>query len=115
MDSYDVLGVSRFASDKDIRNAYKHRILETHPDKGGKSDAFMTVQKAYDRINDEGESLERFLDREDPLTARFAPTAVDGFKMRNEYEESGHRIIEEVHFKSDNTVHRTIIQSILVT
>ena len=34
-----VLGVGRYASETEIKHAYRRRLLETHPDKEGGSDA----------------------------------------------------------------------------
>ena len=40
---YEVLGVARDATLKDIRSAYRAKSLETHPDKGGSPEAFLEV------------------------------------------------------------------------
>ena len=40
MDYYDLLGVSRQASDKDLKNAFKNKAREHHPDKGGDPEKF---------------------------------------------------------------------------
>lgn len=66
---YDILGVPRDATPDQIRDAYRRKAKETHPDKGGTDESFQKVgkafqvlknpetRKAYDegRINDQGE------------------------------------------------------------
>jgi preprotein translocase subunit Sec63 len=50
-DPYKVLGVSRGASDRDIRAAYRRKSLELHPDKNAAPDAldrFAEVSGAYE-------------------------------------------------------------------
>lgn len=37
-------------SDKEIKNAYRKRSLETHPDKGGSSEQFVRVAEAYELL-----------------------------------------------------------------
>lgn len=49
---YECLNVPRTASNEQILNAYRQRILETHPDKGGNSEDFQKVRKAYAVLSD---------------------------------------------------------------
>jgi hypothetical protein len=44
---HDMLMIGHDASMKEIKNAYRRRALETHPDKGGKPGAFEAVAHAY--------------------------------------------------------------------
>lgn len=44
---HDILMIDHDASMKEIKNAYRRRALETHPDKGGKPGAFEAVARAY--------------------------------------------------------------------
>lgn len=48
--AWQVLGVARDARPEEVRAAYKRRALETHPDTGGESHAFIRVQRAYERL-----------------------------------------------------------------
>jgi DnaJ-class molecular chaperone len=53
-DIYDVLGVSKTASDREIQKAYRKRCVQTHPDKtGGDRRAFDKVAEAYDILSDD--------------------------------------------------------------
>ena len=48
---YDILGISRSASQQEILVAYRKRCLETHPDKGGDGKDFMNVRKGYEILS----------------------------------------------------------------
>mmetsp|Transcript_99944 Transcript_99944/g.158178 ORF Transcript_99944/g.158178 Transcript_99944/m.158178 type:complete len:134 (+) Transcript_99944:110-511(+) len=45
-----VLGISSSASQQEIRDAYKRRAIETHPDKGGLPEDFRAVKEAYESL-----------------------------------------------------------------
>jgi len=47
---YDILGVTRDASQDELLAAYRERVKETHPDHGGSARAFQAVKTAYERI-----------------------------------------------------------------
>ena len=48
---YEILGVSRFATDAEILAAYRKRVIETHPDRGGNSVEFQNVRKGYEILS----------------------------------------------------------------
>eukprot|EP01063_Lacrimia_lanifica_P011827 TRINITY_DN18510_c0_g1_i1.p1 TRINITY_DN18510_c0_g1~~TRINITY_DN18510_c0_g1_i1.p1 ORF type:complete len:592 (+),score=154.50 TRINITY_DN18510_c0_g1_i1:83-1858(+) len=50
---FDVLGVARTATDREIKKAYKEQALRHHPDKGGDAEVFKKVSEAYDILADE--------------------------------------------------------------
>ena len=52
MDYYDILGVSRSATDKDIRKAYKAKSMQHHPDRGGDEEKFKEINEAYSTLKD---------------------------------------------------------------
>jgi DnaJ family protein A protein 2 len=49
---YDILGVPKTASEKDIQKAYRKLALKCHPDKGGDEEEFKELSKAYDCLSD---------------------------------------------------------------
>ena len=53
MNPYDVLGVSKTASENEIKKAYRKKALRYHPDKGGNESKFREVNEAYDILSDE--------------------------------------------------------------
>uniref|UniRef100_H2YM46 J domain-containing protein n=1 Tax=Ciona savignyi TaxID=51511 RepID=H2YM46_CIOSA len=52
-DPYEVLGIDREADKIEIKKRYRQLSLENHPDKGGDSDTFMKIRKAYEALTDE--------------------------------------------------------------
>ena len=46
--NYSVLGLKRSASDEDIKQAFRTKARETHPDKGGDPEEFRKVREAYE-------------------------------------------------------------------
>uniref|UniRef100_H2ZN62 J domain-containing protein n=1 Tax=Ciona savignyi TaxID=51511 RepID=H2ZN62_CIOSA len=54
-DYYEILGVSKDASESDLKKAYRKMALQLHPDKNtapGATDAFKAVGKAFSVLND---------------------------------------------------------------
>jgi ferredoxin len=47
---FEVLGIDRDADDATVDQAYRRRVMETHPDQGGSARAFQRVKAAYERI-----------------------------------------------------------------
>jgi trans-2-enoyl-CoA reductase len=52
MDAYKLLGVAPTATGEEIRNAYKEKAMLNHPDRGGNSEMWGQMQKAYDTLCD---------------------------------------------------------------
>lgn len=49
---YEVLGVSRTASQEELKKAYKKAAIKNHPDKGGDPEKFKELAHAYEVLND---------------------------------------------------------------
>lgn len=50
---YDVLGVKRDASQKEIKSAFRKLAQKYHPDAGGDEEKFKEISEAYDTLSDE--------------------------------------------------------------
>ena len=48
---YDVLGIKRNSTEKEIKKAWKAKSKKHHPDTGGNEEDFHEVQKAYELLN----------------------------------------------------------------
>lgn len=51
-DHYTTLGVSRNASDAEIKKAYRKLAMQYHPDRGGDNAKFQQVNEAYEVLSD---------------------------------------------------------------
>jgi len=51
-EAYDRLGLDPGADEATIKRAYRERVKEVHPDRGGDEKAFKRVTAAYDRLTD---------------------------------------------------------------
>ena len=45
---YSVFGLSKSASDQDMKKAYRKSVLKAHPDKGGTAELFRKVREAWE-------------------------------------------------------------------
>jgi curved DNA-binding protein len=52
MDHYQTLGVSKTASQDEIKKAYRKLATKHHPDKGGDTATFQSIAQAYDTLSD---------------------------------------------------------------
>ncbi|WP_436926357.1 ferredoxin Fer [Halosimplex amylolyticum] len=55
---FDVLSVAPDADDEEIKEAYRERIKEAHPDHGGSAREFQLVRAAYEEIKDGDAAVE---------------------------------------------------------
>ena len=49
---YDILGVPKTATPKEIKKAYRQKALRHHPDKGGDEEEFKEITKSYETLSD---------------------------------------------------------------
>ena len=49
---YNLLGVDKNASEKEITKAYRKKALKEHPDKGGDPEKFKELTAAYEVLSD---------------------------------------------------------------
>ena len=52
MDYYNTLGISKSASEADIKTAYRKMAMKHHPDRGGDEKKFKEVTEAYETLSD---------------------------------------------------------------
>ena len=58
-DAFAELGLPADADSDEVKRAYRERVKETHPDRGGDEGAFMRVQEAYATASDHAEGGSR--------------------------------------------------------
>ena len=51
-DYYEMLGVSRSASQAEIKDAFRKKAMEHHPDRGGNAEKFKEINEAYQALGD---------------------------------------------------------------
>lgn len=79
-DHYQTLGVDRTASPEDIKRAYRRLASQHHPDKGGNTQQFQTIQQAYDVLSDPAQR--QAYDRPQP-EFQFGPGVNFGFNFED--------------------------------
>lgn len=60
MDYYKVLGLTRSASDDEVKQAYRKLAMKHHPDRGGDENEFKKIKEAYEAITSGQASQESF-------------------------------------------------------
>lgn len=51
-DYHKILGISKDASEEDIKKAYRKLAMEHHPDRGGDEEKFKEIKSAYEALTD---------------------------------------------------------------
>lgn len=48
--NYDILGIKEGATQRDIRDAFRRKVLQEHTDRGGESSRFIKIKQAYEDL-----------------------------------------------------------------
>lgn len=90
-DFYEILGVGKDATTREIRKAFKKLALKHHPDKSKEKDAqekFLKINKAYETLKDEDKRkrYDQFGDEEEEEGGR-KPNQNQGYQSWNYYHD----------------------------
>ena len=55
---YEILGVSKEASENEIKKSYRTLSMKHHPDRGGDTAKFQEINMAYETLSDSGKKLQ---------------------------------------------------------
>ena len=89
MDYYELLGVSRNASEKEIKTAFRKLAAQHHPDKGGDGKKFVEIKEAYETLTDpQKKQMYDQYGTADPQQAGFQQQGFGGFGP-NSFEFNG--------------------------
>jgi curved DNA-binding protein len=92
MDYYKILNISENASKDEIKTAYRKLASKNHPDRGGDTAIFQTIQQAYDVLSDDNKRTEYDASRHGVFTGHGRPSMEDifnsfGFDQNNIFQE----------------------------
>lgn len=66
---HDILRIGNDADEEEIERAYRQRVKEVHPDRGGTTEEFKLVKQAYDQLTD-GETTDESQRDDSSMTAQ---------------------------------------------
>lgn len=105
---YDVLGVSKEATQKEIRKAYIQLSKEHHPDKGGNEEKFKEINAAHEILSDV--SRRKIYD-ETGVTEKFSPEVKKTF-FQSVYQELILPNIQQMAFATKDDVVGILFKSL---
>ena len=98
---YDVLGVNRDATDREIKKAYRRRVRQLHPDTNPEvsDDAIMELNRAYKALSTPGlrSAYDSLLALGDPVTSS-APTRPKKETIRRKLQRLRYGLTDYVSF-----------------
>lgn len=62
---FEILRIGPDADEDEIEQAYRRRVVETHPDQGGTREEFQLVRDAYEELSSESQAGARAIEREE--------------------------------------------------
>ena len=62
---FEILRIGPDADEDEIEQAYRRRVVETHPDQGGTREEFQLVRAAYEELSSESQTGARAIEREE--------------------------------------------------
>lgn len=80
-DFYSILGVSKTASDDEIKKAYRKLAHQHHPDKGGAKEKFQEINEAYQVLGDRSKRAQ--YDQFGSVGGHSSPGGAGGFDPSN--------------------------------
>jgi DnaJ-class molecular chaperone len=81
MDHYTTLGVSRTATQEEIKSAFRKLAMQHHPDRGGDINKFQEISNAYEILSD----VDKRSRYDNPQPQQYNPfsSGADGFSVYN--------------------------------
>jgi curved DNA-binding protein CbpA len=89
---FEVLGVPPDADEERIRQAFRQRVKETHPDQGGSAAAFQRVKDAYEEL-EEGYDPDEYIDLDGETDPEAEP--VDDEPETTEVEYLNYEVLDD--------------------
>lgn len=68
---YEILGISKEATQEEIKKVYRKLAIQHHPDKGGDESKFKEIAEAYDILGDESKRQKYNYQLENPFAGNF--------------------------------------------
>jgi len=107
MDHYKTLGVTKTATQDEIKSAYRKLASKHHPDKGGNTGEFQKIQTAYDILGDADKRQE--YDNPRPQMGSGFPGGFNFGHGGNPFEDMMSQILRQRHSQPQQQVYRTTI------
>lgn len=104
MEYYNILGVSKTATQDEIKKAYRKLVMEHHPDKGGDINKFTKVQEAYEVLSNPSKRQEY----DSPQAARYSSYTTFSENFGEPFEEFFANFYKK-EFRNQKQIFRTVV------